>query len=136
MNTQMFDVNQIDLEFEIFWEVAKTKFPILMNTKTVQTAKVKTVNGVEVFVVNRKKGGVFVDENNHKPVVRERFFVMKTGYYPNKVKATAKNLYSMTVFKSVYKQYEKYLNTPLFSLTDIYMMKKTLNDIKKLANNF
>ena len=42
----------------------------------------------------------------------------------------------MTVFKSVYKQYEKYLNTPLFSLTDIYMMKKTLNDIKKLANNF
>lgn len=138
MNNNMFDVEKIDTEFEIFWETLKSNFTIPANPKTGQSAKVKIVNGVEKLVVNRKKGGThMIDENHNKYFVRERFFVVKTGYYPNGRKATATNKKSMTVFKSVYTQYNKYFNTPIFSPADMYAIKKTLTDIKKLvANNF
>ena len=76
-----------------------------------------------------------IDENNNKSVTRERFFVVRTGYYPNGVKATATNHKSMTVFKSVYKQYEMYFNTPIFTPADMFEVKKTLIMIKKLVTN-
>jgi len=137
MNTNnMFDVETIDQEFEIFWETLKSDFTIPANPKTGQSAKVKIVNGVEKLVVNRKKGGThMIDENHNKSVTRDRFFVVKTGYYPNGVKATATNKKSMTVFKSVYKQYERYFNTPIFTPAYLFEMKKTLTTIKKLVAN-
>jgi hypothetical protein len=78
---------------------------------------------------------VFIDEKHNKSVIRERFFVVKTEYYPNGVKATETNKKSMTVFKSVYKQYEMYFNTPVFTPADMFEMKKTLTTIKKLVAN-
>jgi len=136
MNTNnMFDVETIDQEFDIFWETLKSNFTIPANPKTGQTVKVKIVNGVEKLIVNRKKSGVFIDEKHNKSVTRERFFVVKTGYYPNGVKATETNKKSMTVFKSVYKQYEMYFNTPVFTPADMFEMKKTLTTIKKLVAN-
>ena len=136
MNTNnMFDVETIDQEFDIFWETHKSNFTIPANPKTGQTAKVKIVNGVEKLIVNRKKSGVFIDEKHNKSVIRERFFVVKTGYYPNGVKATETNKKSMTVFKSVYKQYEMYFNTPVFTPADMFEVKKTLITIKKLVAN-
>ena len=136
MNTNnMFDVETIDQEFDIFWETLKSNFTIPANPKTGQTAKVKIVNGVEKLIINRKKSGVFIDEKHNKSVIRERFFVVKTGYYPNGVKATETNKKSMTVFKSVYKQYEMYFNTPVFTPADMFEMKKTLTTIKKLVAN-
>jgi hypothetical protein len=136
MNTNnMFDVETIDQEFDIFWETLKSNFTIPANPKTGQSAKVKIVNGVEKLIVNRKKSGVFIDEKHNKSVIRERFFVVKTGYYPNGVKATETNKKSMTVFKSVYKQYEMYFNTPVFTPADMFEMKKTLTTIKKLVAN-
>ena len=137
MNTNnMFDVETIDQEFDIFWETLKSNFTIPANPKTGQSAKVKIVNGVEMLVVNRKKGEThMIDENNNKSVIRKRFFVIKTGYYPNGVKATATNHKSMTVFKSVYKQYEMYFNTPIFTPADMFEVKKTLIMIKKLVTN-
>jgi len=131
----MFDVETIDQEFDIFWETHKSNFTIPANPKTGQTAKVKIVNGVEKLIINRKKSGVFIDEKHNKSVIRERFFVVKTGYYPNGVKATETNKKSMTVFKSVYKQYEMYFNTPVFTPADMFEMKKTLTTIKKLVAN-
>jgi hypothetical protein len=131
----MFDVETIDQEFDIFWETLKSNFTIPANPKTGQTVKVKIVNGVEKLIVNRKKSGVFIDEKHNKSVTRERFFVVKTGYYPNGVKATETNKKSMTVFKSVYKQYEMYFNTPVFTPADMFEMKKTLTTIKKLVAN-
>jgi predicted Rdx family selenoprotein len=136
MNTNnMFDVETIDQEFDIFWETLKSNFTIPANPKTGQSAKVKIVNGVEKLIINRKKSGVFIDEKHNKSVIRERFFVVKTGYYPNGVKATETNKKSMTVFKSVYKQYEMYFNTPVFTPADMFEMKKTLITIKKLVAN-
>jgi predicted Rdx family selenoprotein len=136
MNTNnMFDVETIDQEFDIFWETLKSNFTIPANPKTGQSAKVKIVNGVEKLIINRKKSGVFIDEKHNKSVIRERFFVVKTGYYPNGVKATETNKKSMTVFKSVYKQYEMYFNTPVFTPADMFEMKKTLTTIKKLVAN-
>ncbi len=136
MNTNnMFDVETIDREFDIFWETLKSNFTIPANPKTGQSAKVKIVNGVEKLIINRKKSGVFIDEKHNKSVIRERFFVVKTGYYPNGVKATETNKKSMTVFKSVYKQYEMYFNTPVFTPADMFEMKKTLTTIKKLVAN-
>jgi hypothetical protein len=131
----MFDVETIDQEFDIFWETLKSNFTIPANPKTGQSAKVKIVNGVEKLIINRKKSGVFIDEKHNKSVIRERFFVVKTGYYPNGVKATETNKKSMTVFKSVYKQYEMYFNTPVFTPADMFEMKKTLTTIKKLVAN-
>jgi hypothetical protein len=131
----MFDVETIDQEFDIFWETLKSNFTIPANPKTGQSAKVKIVNGVEKLIINRKKSGVFIDEKHNKSVIRERFFVVKTGYYPNGVKATETNKKSMTVFKSVYKQYEMYFNTPVFTPADMFEMKKTLITIKKLVAN-
>jgi hypothetical protein len=136
MNTNnMFDVETIDREFDVFWETLKSNFTIPANPKTGQSAKVKIVNGVEKLIINRKKSGVFIDEKHNKSVIRERFFVVKTGYYPNGVKATETNKKSMTVFKSVYKQYEMYFNTPVFTPADMFEMKKTLTTIKKLVAN-
>jgi predicted Rdx family selenoprotein len=136
MNTNnMFDVETIDQEFDVFWETLKSNFTIPANPKTGQSAKVKIVNGVEKLIINRKKSGVFIDEKHNKSVIRERFFVVKTGYYPNGVKATETNKKSMTVFKSVYKQYEMYFNTPVFTPADMFEMKKTLTTIKKLVAN-
>ncbi len=136
INSNMFDVETIDQEFDIFWETLKSNFTIPANPKTGQTARVKIVNGVEKLVVNRKKGGThMIDENHNKSVTRERFFVVRTGYYPNGVKATVTNKRSMTVFKSVYKQYEKYFNTPIFTPADMFELKKTLSTIKKLVVN-
>lgn len=137
MNTNiLFDVETIDREFDTFWETFKSDFNIPANPKTGQSAKVKIVNGVEKFVINRKKGGIcMVDENHNKNVIRERFFVVKTGYYPNGVKATATNKKSMSVFKSVYKQYNMYFNTPIFTPADMLEMKMTLTKIKKLVAN-
>lgn len=135
MNSKMIDMEQINTEFDIFWETLKSKFNLPANSKTGQTARVKIVNGVEKLVVNRRKGGIFVDEYHNKSATRERFFVAKTGYYPNGVKATARNIQSMTVFKSVYNQYVKYFNSPIFSPADMYAMKKTLTEIKKLVEN-
>ena len=131
----MFDVETIDQEFDVFWETLKSNFTIPANPKTGQSAKVKIVNGVEKLIINRKKSGVFIDEKHNKSVIRERFFVVKTGYYPNGVKATETNKKSMTVFKSVYKQYEMYFNTPVFTPADMFEMKKTLTTIKKLVAN-
>jgi predicted Rdx family selenoprotein len=136
MNTNnMFDVETIDQEFDVFWETLKSNFTIPANPKTGQSAKVKIVNGVEKLIINRKKSGVFIDEKHNKSVIRERFFVVKTEYYPNGVKATETNKKSMTVFKSVYKQYEMYFNTPVFTPADMFEMKKTLTTIKKLVAN-
>ena len=136
MNTNnMFDVETIDQEFDVFWETLKSNFTIPANPKTGQSAKVKIVNGVEKLIINRKKSGVFIDEKHNKSVIRERFFVVKTGYYPNGVKATETNKKSMTVFKSVYKQYEMYFNTPVYTPADMFEMKKTLTTIKKLVAN-
>jgi len=137
MNTNnMVDVDMIDQEFNIFWETLKSNFTIPANPKTGQSAKVKIVNGVEMLVVNRKKGEThMIDENNNKSVIRKRFFVIKTGYYPNGVKANATNKKSMSVFKSVYKQYEMYFNTPIFTPADMFEVKKTLITIKKLVAN-
>ena len=78
---------------------------------------------------------LMIDENNNKSVIRKRFFVIKTGYYPNGVKANATNKKSMSVFKSVYKQYEMYFNTPIFTPADMFEVKKTLITIKKLVAN-
>lgn len=136
MNTNnMFDVSTIDQEFDTFWETLKSNFTIPANPRTGQSAKVKIVNGVEKLIINRKKSGVFVDEKHNKGRARDRFFVVKTGYYPNGVKATATNKKSMTVFKSLYKQYNKHFNTPIFTPADMFEMKKTLTTIKKLVAN-
>ena len=47
MNGNMFDVETIDQEFDIFWETLKSNFTIPANPKTGQSARVKIVNGVE-----------------------------------------------------------------------------------------
>ena len=137
MNTNnMFDVETINLEFEIFWQTLKSDFTIPANPRTGQSVKVKVINGVEKLVTNRKVKGIFRDEFSLKPTVRRRFFVTKTGFYPDGTKATSFDVISMTTFKRSYKQYYKYFNTPIFTPSDMYEVKKTLNDIKKLVNIF
>jgi hypothetical protein len=68
-------------------------------------------NGDEMLRVNRRINGAFKDTFYSKNAVKRNFYALKTGYYPDGVKATDKNIKSISVFKSVYKHFNNFIYT-------------------------
>jgi hypothetical protein len=126
INNSSLDVKKTDFDFEFFWEAVKMYPNMEPDDVTQMTCSIVVKNNKEMFRVNRRKNG-FKDECSHKSTVRERFFVVKTGYYSDGTKATESDIKSMSVFVSIYKQFIKYLNQPVFSRLDMLSIKKISN---------
>jgi hypothetical protein len=141
MNTNnMFDVEQINLEFEIFWETVKTSPSFFDNKNTGQTIKVIIENGEEKMIVNRKKGKkfgktVYLDDPSLKSTVRERFFVHKTGKFSDGSNPVEKYKQHASVYIAIFNRYDKNIDIPVYTISYVYNLKKSLADIKKIASN-
>ena len=147
MNTNMFDVDKINLEFEIYWETLKTNPSFFENKKTGQTIKVIIENGEEKQIINRKKGKkfgktVYGDDPSLKSTVRERFFVHKTGKFSDG--STPGEMYKQhaSIYIAIFNRYDKSIDIPVYTISYVYELKKKIQDmrknslyIKKLAEN-
>ena len=143
----MFDVDKINLEFEIYWETLKTNPSFFENKKTGQTIKVIIENGEEKQIINRKKGKkfgktVYGDDPSLKSTVRERFFVHKTGKFSDG--STPGEMYKQhaSIYIAIFNRYDKSIDIPVYTISYVYELKKKIQDmrknslyIKKLAEN-
>ena len=134
----MFDVDKINLEFEIYWETLKTNPSFFENKKTGQTIKVIIENGEEKQIINRKKGKkfgktVYGDDPSLKSTVRERFFVHKTGKFSDG--STPGEMYKQhaSIYFAIFNRYDKSINTPVYTISYVYELKKKIQDMKKNA---
>ena len=147
MNNTIIDVVKIASEFETFWETAKTSPSFFDNKKTGQTLKVIDENAEEKMIVNSKKGKkfgkrVYGDDPSLKSTVRERFFVHKTGKFSDG--STPGEMYkkNISVYIAIFNRYDACINTPVYTISYVYELKKKIQDmkknsldIKKLADN-
>ena len=138
MNNTIIDVVKIDSEFEIFWETAKTSPSFFYNKNTGQALKVITENVEEKMIVNRKKGKkfgktVYGDDPSLKSTVRERFFVHKTGKFSDG--STPGEMYKQhaSIYIAIFNRYDKSINTPVYTISYVYELKKKIQDMKKNA---
>jgi len=63
------------------------------------TYEVVNRNDEEMLRVNRRINGTYKDTFYSKNAVKRNFYALKTGYYPDGVKATDKNIKSVSVYK-------------------------------------
>jgi hypothetical protein len=138
MNNTMIDVDKINLEFDILWETIKTNPSFFDNKKTRQTIKVITEDGEEKSIVNRRKGidpktgqPIFGDDPSLKSTVRERFFVHKTGKFSDGSIPGEMYKKNASVYIAIFNRYDKLVNTPVYTISYVYELKKKIQDMKK-----
>lgn len=125
--------NDTEIKFELFWELIKAFPPTEPHPKTGMHYEIVTRNNAEMLKVRRKKY-IFVDEYSTKHTVRERFYALVTGYYPNGTKATQDNIRSMSVFVSVFKQFNNYINSKTInSIHDVFKVSLLTNKIANIS---
>ena len=100
----------IDFNFNTWWDMLSLNKALLI-TYTNTTYEVVNRNGDEMLRVNRKINGAFKDTFYSKNIVKRNFYALKTGYYPDGVKATDKNIKCISIFKSVYKHFNNFIYT-------------------------
>lgn len=121
-----------ELKFDLFWEFLKAFPPSEPNPNTGMHYEIINRNNVEMLKIRRKKN-IFVDEYTTKYTARNRFYALVSGYYPNGNKATPENIRNMSVFVSVYKQFNKHINSkPINSIQDIFKIALVANKFVKL----
>jgi len=140
MNNTMIDVDKINLEFEILWETLKTNPSFFDNKKTGQTIKVITEDGEEKSIVNRRKGidaktgqPIFDNDPSLKFTVRERFFVHKTGKFSDGSTPGEKYKQHASIYIAIFNRYDACINTPVYTISYVYELKKKIQDMKKNA---
>ena len=138
MNNTIIDVVKIDSEFEIFWETLKTIPSFFYNKNTGQALKVITENVEEKMIVNRKKGKkfgktVYGDDPSLKSTVRERFFVHKTGKFSNGSTPGENYKQHASIYIAIFNRYDACINTPVYTISYVYELKKKIQDMKKNA---
>jgi len=138
MNNTIIDVVKIASEFETFWETAKTSPSFFDNKKTGQTLKVIDENAEEKMIVNRKKGKkfgkrVYGDDPSLKSTVRERFFVHKTGKFSDGSTPGEKYKQHASIYIAIFNRYDACINTPVYTISYVYELKKKIQDMKKNA---
>ena len=140
MNNTIIDVVKIDSEFEILWEISKTSPSFFYNKKTGQSIKVIIEDGEEKWIVNRRKGinpktgqPNFDNDPSLKSTVRERFFVHKTGKFSDG--STPGEMYKQhaSIYFAIFNRYDKNINTPVYTISYVYELKKKIQDMKKNA---
>lgn len=99
-----------DVDFNTWWDMLKLN-DVGVLPETFLSYQIVNRHNSEMLNVNRKIGGLYKDTFYSKDAVRRNFYALKTGFYPDGVKATSKNIKSMSVFKSVYKHFNKYIYT-------------------------
>ena len=100
----------IDFNFNTCWDMLSLNKALLIPS-TNTTYEVVNRNGDEMLRVNRGINGTFKDTFYSKNGVKRNFYALKTGYYPDGIKATDKNIKSISVFKSVYKHFNNFIYT-------------------------
>ena len=100
----------IDFNFNTWWDMLSLNKALLIPS-TNTTYEVVNRNGDEMLRVNRGINGTFKDTFYSKNGVKRNFYALKTGYYPDGIKATDKNIKSISVFKSVYKHFNNFIYT-------------------------
>ena len=100
----------IDFNFNTWWDMLSLNKALLIPS-TNTTYEVVNRNGDEMLRVNRGINGTFKDTFYTKNGVKRNFCALKTGYYPDGIKATDKNIKSISVFKSVYKHFNNFIYT-------------------------
>jgi hypothetical protein len=100
----------IDFNFNTWWDMLSLNKALLIPS-TNTTYEVINRNGDEMLRVNRGINGTFKDTFYTKNGVKRNFYALKTGYYPDGIKATDKNIKSISVFKSVYKHFNNFIYT-------------------------
>ena len=139
MNNTIIDVVKIASEFETFWETAKTSPSFFDNKKTGQTLKVIDENAEEKMIVNRRKGldktgkQIFDNDPSLKSTVRERFFVHKTGKFSDGSTPGEKYKQHASIYIAIFNRYDKLINTPVYTISYVYELKKKIQDMKKNA---
>ena len=99
-----------DANFNTWWDMLSLNEVGLIRTSNT-TYEVVNRNGDEMLRVNRKINGAFKDTFYSKNIVKRNFYALKTGYYPDGVKATDKNIKCISIFKSVYKHFNNFIYT-------------------------
>lgn len=121
-----------ELKFELFWEFLKAFPPSEPNPKTGMHYEIVNRNNAEMLKIRRKKN-VFVDEYTTKYTARVRFYALVTGYYPDGNKATSENIRNMSVFVSVYNQFNKHIKSKTInSIQDVFKITLLTNKIVKI----
>ena len=100
----------IDFNFNTWWDMLSLNKALLIPS-TNTTYEVVNRNGDEMLRVNRGINGTFKDTFYSKNIVKRNFYALKTGYYPDGVKATDKNIKCISIFKSVYKHFNNFIYT-------------------------
>jgi hypothetical protein len=140
MNDTIIDVDKINSEFETFWETVKTNPSFFDNKKTGQTIKVITEDGEEKSIVNRRKGidaktgqPIFDNDPSLKSTFRERFFVHKTNKFSDGSTPGEKYKQHASIYIAIFNRYDACINTPVYTISYVYELKKKIQDMKKNA---
>lgn len=141
MNNNMSDVEKIDIEFDILWETIKTDQSFFTNQKTGQTLKVIVEDGEEKLIVNRRKGkdhtgkAKFDNDPSLKSTIRERFFFHRTKKFSDGSVPDEKYKKNISVYEAIFNRYDNNINKPVYTISYVYNLRKSLAEIKKIASN-